>query len=250
MVGIALVVCVIIGIGLPLAMIVYFMVPIMYRRRCRALAAARESFGLIVAEPGPVILFFLFQIVLALAIAFATCFLVCVTCCVAALPYIGTVILLPIHVFWVSYLLLFVRQFGPEYDVWSGLAPGGARGTTGAGNSSSSDGTAGVALTRTLPERGRGPEFLEGGGPTAIDHALAGALTHLRAQSWILHQFPDALREGIRVVRFGDEAVHALLDQFGGAAQIGNDGGQTAGLRFEDDVAEGVGRAGEHEDIG
>lgn len=122
-VGIALVLCVVLGIGLPLAMIVYFMVPIMYRRRCRALPAARESFGLIVAEPGPVILFFLFRIVLALAIAMAACFLTCVTCCIAALPYIGTVILLPIHVFWMSYLLLFVRQFGPEYDVWSGLVP-------------------------------------------------------------------------------------------------------------------------------
>ena len=122
-VGIALVACVVIGVGVPLAMISYFMVPIMYRRRCGAVQAMRESASLIMAEPGPVILFFLFSFVLALAVVMLVCALTCVTCCIAALPYVGTVILLPIHVFWMSYLLLFVRQFGPEYDVWAGLAP-------------------------------------------------------------------------------------------------------------------------------
>ena len=51
------------------------------------------------------------------------CLLTCVTCCLAAIPYVGTVILLPLFVFRQAYLLLFVRQFGPEYDVWAGLAP-------------------------------------------------------------------------------------------------------------------------------
>ena len=42
----------------------------------------------------------------------------CVTCCITAIPYVGTVILLPVHVLFMSFLLLFVRQFGPDYDVW------------------------------------------------------------------------------------------------------------------------------------
>lgn len=109
--------------GLGWAIASYFMVPIMYRRRCRAWAALRESVGLVVAEPGPVILFFLFSLVLAVAVLMIACLLTCVTCCLAAIPYVGTVIMLPLFVFRRAYLLLFVRQFGPEYDVWTSLAP-------------------------------------------------------------------------------------------------------------------------------
>ena len=122
-VGVVLVACVGLIGGLAVGMVTYFMVPIMYRRRCGAVQAVKESAGLIMSEPGPIILFFLFNVVLAVAIAFAACLLTCVTCCVTAIPYVGTVILLPLFVFWAGYLLLFIRQFGPEYDVWSGLAP-------------------------------------------------------------------------------------------------------------------------------
>lgn len=121
-VGLLLLASVMLTGGLGWAMASYFMVPIMYRRRCRAWTALRESVGLIVSEPWPVILFFLFSVVLALAVIIMACLLVCATCCLAAIPYIGTVILLPIFVFQQAYLLLFVRQFGPEYDVWAGLA--------------------------------------------------------------------------------------------------------------------------------
>ena len=39
----------------------------------------------------------------------------CVTCCIAALPYIGAVILLPVYVFRRSYSIGFLSQFGPDY---------------------------------------------------------------------------------------------------------------------------------------
>ena len=54
--------------------------------------------------------------------------LACVlTCCcgliLLLIPYIGTVILLPI-VAWERYWSLeFLRQFGPEYDLWAAAAP-------------------------------------------------------------------------------------------------------------------------------
>ena len=99
-----------------------FMGPIMYRRRCRALDGCRAAIGLVTSRPGPVLLFVLFTMVLGLALALVTCLLTCATCCVAAIPYVGTVILLPVHVFWMSFLLLFVRQFGPECDVWANVA--------------------------------------------------------------------------------------------------------------------------------
>ncbi|MEO5721369.1 MAG: hypothetical protein ABIR71_07865 [Chthoniobacterales bacterium] len=122
-VGLILVGGVVLVVGLGLALASYFMVPIMYRRRCGAVQGFRESAGVLMSEPGPVILFFLFKIVLAVAVALVACALTCMTCCIAAIPYVGTVIMLPLFVFALNYQLLFLRQFGPEYDVWAGLAP-------------------------------------------------------------------------------------------------------------------------------
>lgn len=45
----------------------------------------------------------------------------CLTCCLAALPYIGTVILLPVYVCLRGYGLFFIRQFGPDYDVFTAV---------------------------------------------------------------------------------------------------------------------------------
>lgn len=47
------------------------------------------------------------------------CLVTCLTCCLASLPYIGTVMVLPVPVFFRSFSLLFLRQFGADWDVWS-----------------------------------------------------------------------------------------------------------------------------------
>ncbi len=99
-----------------------FMVPVMYRQRCRAWEAMQAVLRAIAASPVAVILYALFRLVLAVAIAMAACVVTCATCCLAAIPYVGTVILLPLHVLMMSYLLLFVRQFGPEFDAWGNLS--------------------------------------------------------------------------------------------------------------------------------
>src|SRR5438552_1249170 len=100
-----------------------FIVPVMYIQRCRA----SKSFGivarLVAAQPGEILLYCLFLIVLALATAIVACLVTCATCCIAAIPYIGTVILLPVFVLLRSFSLLFLRQFGPEYDVWATFVP-------------------------------------------------------------------------------------------------------------------------------
>ncbi|MGI9086169.1 MAG: DUF7544 domain-containing protein [Chthoniobacterales bacterium] len=98
-----------------------FMIPLMYRRRCGAAEALSAALGLIATHAGPVILYVLFNLVLWLAFALIACLTTCLTCCLTALPYVGTVILLPAHVFFLSYLLLFVRQFGPDCDVWASI---------------------------------------------------------------------------------------------------------------------------------
>lgn len=105
------------------ALISQFMVPIMYRRRCTASEAFRTTLTLIAGRLGTFILYFLFVIVLGLATAMIACLATCVTCCITAIPYVGTVILLPLYVALAAYPLLFLRQFGPEYDVWANVAP-------------------------------------------------------------------------------------------------------------------------------
>jgi len=105
------------------ALLASFMMPVMYRRRCRAYEAFRAVVSLIASHPGEIVLYCLFLIVLALATGLISCFAICATCCIAALPYIGTVILLPVFILLRSFSLIFLRQFGPEYDVWSTLMP-------------------------------------------------------------------------------------------------------------------------------
>jgi hypothetical protein len=99
------------------------MVPIMYRQRCRAPRAFAQTVRLIAETPGPLVLYALFFVVLMLAAILISCAVTCATCCIAAIPYVGTVILLPIPVTLGAFSLLFLRQFGSNYDVWAGFMP-------------------------------------------------------------------------------------------------------------------------------
>ena len=91
--------------------------------RCRAYEAFRAATSLIARHPGEIVLYCLFLIVLAVASVMMGCVATCATCCIAAIPYVGTVILLPVFVLLRSFSLLFLRQFGPEYDVWASFTP-------------------------------------------------------------------------------------------------------------------------------
>jgi len=99
------------------------MAPIMYRQRCLARRAFAQTLELIAANPGPILLYVLFLLVITIAAAMISCVAACVTCCIAAIPYVGTVILLPIPVTLCAFSLLFLRQFGPDYDVWASFMP-------------------------------------------------------------------------------------------------------------------------------
>src|SRR6476659_6735499 len=99
------------------------MVPIMYRQRCRARLAFVQAVDLLSSHPGPILLYVLFLLLLAIAAVMISCAVTCATCCIAAIPYVGTVILLPIPVTLGAFSLLFLRQFGPDYDVWAGFMP-------------------------------------------------------------------------------------------------------------------------------
>jgi len=101
----------------------YFMVPVMYRRRCLAVEAFGDVTLLIWHHLGAFFLLCLFGIVLILAVLMIGAIVTCATCCLAALPYVGTVILLPLFVCLRAFGLVFLRQFGPDYDVWASFVP-------------------------------------------------------------------------------------------------------------------------------
>jgi MFS family permease len=111
------------SISIFIGVVSYFMAPVMYRRRCRALEAFRDVTLLIAHNLSSFVLFCLFGIVLVLAVLMIATIVTCATCCLAALPYIGTVILLPLFVCLRAFGLLFLRQFGPDYDVWMNFTP-------------------------------------------------------------------------------------------------------------------------------
>jgi hypothetical protein len=99
-----------------------FVVPIMFLRRGPCLTAWKELASLISGHVGIFILYFLFQIVLAIAIGAIILGALIITCCIAGclmiLPYLGTVLLLPVLMFKRCYSLYFLAQFGRDYDVF------------------------------------------------------------------------------------------------------------------------------------
>lgn len=104
-----------------------FVVPIMYIRGCGVRDAWRELWALIEGYTGRFVLYLLMRLALALAIGVAVFMLalaMCAACCLVILlmiPYINTVILLPVFVFVRSYSVCFLRQFGPEYNVFAAV---------------------------------------------------------------------------------------------------------------------------------
>jgi len=100
-----------------------FVVPIMYLHRITCTQAWGRFWELLKSNIGKFLLYFLFQIVIWMAIAAITFAAVLVTCCCAAcimaIPYLGTVLLLPLLVFKRSYSLCYLRQYGSDFDVFA-----------------------------------------------------------------------------------------------------------------------------------
>ena len=122
-IGFSLLVFVAVCLAFVWALVSRLMIPIMYRQRCPARLAFCQVVNLVSSHPGPILLYVLFLLLLAVAAVTIGCAVTCATCCIAAIPYVGTVILLPIPVTLGAFSLLFLRQFGPDYDVWTGLMP-------------------------------------------------------------------------------------------------------------------------------
>lgn len=93
-----------------------FVVPVMYIRGC----GAAEGYGILWREVirgngGSFVLFYFMRLVLALAAGIIVLLGTCLTCCVAGLPYVSSVVFLPIAFFFRSYPLHFMGQRGEAW---------------------------------------------------------------------------------------------------------------------------------------
>lgn len=102
-----------------------FVVPIMFLQTASCIAGWREFLTILSVNKARFALYILFQIVIAIAIGVIISIGFCIGCCLCCasvlllIPYIGTVILLPLLVFKRAYSLYYLRQFGPRFDVLS-----------------------------------------------------------------------------------------------------------------------------------
>jgi hypothetical protein len=106
-----------------------FVVPIMYLRGGTCMDAWRILLPILAANAGRFILYILFQIVIGIVVMFLLIAFILCTCCIGAvllvIPYIGSVVLLPVTIFLRSYSLIYLAQYGPEFDVFrAGENPG------------------------------------------------------------------------------------------------------------------------------
>ena len=98
------------------------MIPTMYLKRVRAIEGWKIAWNqLLKGHVGSAILFFLMMLVLGIAAGMAGLLAICATCCIGALPYVSSVLLLPITVFFACYAICYIQQFGEEWKFFANM---------------------------------------------------------------------------------------------------------------------------------
>jgi hypothetical protein len=104
-----------------------FVVPIMYKHNLRAMAAWGAFMPLLANHLLHFILYGLFLLVLIIVTGIAILVTGCFTCCllflILLIPYIGSVVLLPVTYAYRAFSLEFLAQFGPDYDLFPAPPP-------------------------------------------------------------------------------------------------------------------------------
>ena len=99
-----------------------FVVPVMYRHRILATEAWSRFLSIHWANFGYFLLYAIIVALLWLGISVAIIMLGLMTCCcgfiILAIPYLGTVILLPIYYLFRAYSIEFLAQFGDDFNVF------------------------------------------------------------------------------------------------------------------------------------
>jgi hypothetical protein len=109
-------------VGIPLLFINWcttnLVTVVMYARGALVMDAWREfRLQVMPGNFGKIVLFMLMNIVLNIGLVIAQALLGCVTCCIGFLPYLGTVVSLPLILFLRCYGIYFMQQFGPQYVI-------------------------------------------------------------------------------------------------------------------------------------
>jgi hypothetical protein len=114
--GLPLLLLLALGSGIVGVLLQDFVVPAMYLRRLGVLDAWQAVRDEILAgQFGLIVLYFLMKIGLAICVGMVAAVVTCLSCCIAALPYLSSVILLPLFVFSRAYPLYFLEQFGERW---------------------------------------------------------------------------------------------------------------------------------------
>jgi hypothetical protein len=101
-----------------------FVTPIMYKRDLLTMEAFKVFFEEVLAgRAGALFLFYLLKLALGIGAIFVITLGTCLTCCIAGLPYISSVVFLPIHVFFRCYSLYFLEQVSERYRFFEAPAP-------------------------------------------------------------------------------------------------------------------------------
>jgi hypothetical protein len=109
------------GIALS-AFIKILMVPTMYLKRVRAIEGWKIAWNqLLKGHVGSFMLLILIMFLLGIGASTVAFYAVCATCCIAAIPYVSSVVFLPITVFFVCYALCYIQQFGIDWKFFKAM---------------------------------------------------------------------------------------------------------------------------------
>lgn len=101
-----------------------FIVPIMYKNDMTATEAWSHFAKIYRANTGRLLLYGLFYLALGIGagavVMIATLLTCCILGCIAAIPYVGTVALLPVPVFFRMYSIHYIAQYGKDFDLVTG----------------------------------------------------------------------------------------------------------------------------------
>ncbi|HOC43314.1 MAG TPA: hypothetical protein PKJ99_09925 [Thermoanaerobaculales bacterium] len=117
--GIAVVAAVVL---LTLLLLDSFVVPIMYRFDLKTAAAWRSLLPWLKRYLGWFVVYILALVIGAVAFQVVVLVLCIFTCCIVLLPYVGTVILLPVWVLYRAFSVEFLAQFHPDFDLFEAAA--------------------------------------------------------------------------------------------------------------------------------
>jgi hypothetical protein len=101
-----------------------FVIPIMYRFDLTATKAWRTLLPWLKRFPGWFIAYAVVIFLAAIAVQLIVLILCLFTCCIILVPYVGTVVLLPVWVLYRAYSVEFLAQFHPDFDLFEAAAVG------------------------------------------------------------------------------------------------------------------------------